>query len=173
MRACLSKKLSHHSNLYPWSHFDPVSYGQSLCRWPGDVPRPSWPWLLLGHGQARPGTIRGHRMTILLQPPQTRRIKIMLHLHVGETTKAHGWKNPNRGTPSGVCVTTSASTLWRRSAARSTGIPGPFPARGPDRRTVTNRAGAGLPVAHQGQDGRATVITQTPHSGEFRKKKSV
>jgi len=80
-------------------------------------------------------------MTILLRPPQTRHMKIMPQSHVGETTKAHGWKSPNRGTHSGGCVTTSASTLWRRSAARSTGI---------------------LPVAHHGQDGRATVITQTP-----------
>ena len=28
------KNLSRPSRLYPWSHFDPISYGQSLCRWP-------------------------------------------------------------------------------------------------------------------------------------------
>ena len=43
-----------------------------------------------------------------------------------------------------VCAATSESTLWRRSAARSTGI---------------------LPVANHGQDGRATVITQTLWAG--------
>jgi hypothetical protein len=35
-------------------------------------------------------------------------------------------------------------------------IPGPFPARGPDRRTVTDRAGAGLAMSDHGQDARAT-----------------
>jgi len=35
-------------------------------------------------------------------------------------------------------------------------IPGPFPARGPDRRTVTDRAGAGLAMRGHGQDARAT-----------------
>ena len=34
-------------------------------------------------------------------------------------------------------------------------IPGPFPARGPDRRTVTDRAGAGLAMSDHGQDARA------------------
>ena len=43
--------------------------------------------------------------------------------------------------PQGVWVTTSESTWWRRAAARSTGS---------------------LPVAKHGQDGRATVSTQTP-----------
>jgi len=35
-------------------------------------------------------------------------------------------------------------------------IPGPFPARGPDRRTVTDRAGAGLAMSDHGQDACAT-----------------
>ena len=45
------------------------------------------------------------------------------------------------------CVTTGALTLWRRSVARNAGT---------------------LPVAKHGQDGRATVITQTLKPGRCR-----